>query len=699
MAYMGSSLKNAVTAAGCSVQQASAVSFSDCYPLYCASVSGKGSLKNDSTNFDISQPKLCTTKDDFYSDFASSYVLQQKNISMTRKSTSCSSGLSFFHFNKFCLLKDHVESSEINCQVRKNKSMCPILTGGGSEIDCNAPSLYPRKCDICKKNYKTKNSFNNHKKNCKEKLETENFKLSITSPQSNILINIDNVLSAKKLETKECISDKIEMAYLRKCEICLKTYKSKNSFYNHKKKKKKKKCSNKQVPDLKQNFSSVYPRKCLNCNKCYPCKLSFFKHKKFCTEVNKLYVCFIPDCHKSFTYVLNFNKHLADEHNLNNLKEYSFETMSYFQDWLELEGTSTFTSFRKFSKVTKNSKTYHYYCCQFTTQGYSDFEKKKTSRKNEKGTVSKSVCCPVRIWACEEMNKISVFYFPKHNHEQKFENCKYQPLKQSTRCLIKANLRLSVPPQKIRDILQDGSGNRENRNNFPVKESFVSRKTISAYSRYLNNSLRPSSDAVSVNSIIETLKCEAYNPVLLYKPQNNSTLYGPTDLDNLPNHKVSFALGLQTREQKEMMIKGCTEILCIDSTHKTNQYDFYLLNLIVPDEFGCGYPVAHFITNFLDADTLYCLFNSLKCRVPNLYVNCVMTDDDKVTYPAFSKVFGQDVKHLLCSWHVRQSWFRQLNSKVVDKEVRQKMLGELTKILHERNQITFHDQIIFFIFQ
>ncbi|XP_035215656.1 uncharacterized protein LOC118189203 [Stegodyphus dumicola] len=370
--------------------------------------------------------------------------------------------------------------------------------------------------------------------------------------------------------------------------------------------------------------------------------------------------------------------------------------MSYFQDWLELEGTSTFTSFRKFSKVTKNSKTYHYYCCQFTTQGYSDFEK-KTSRKNEKGTVSKSVCCPVRIWACEEMNKISVFYFPKHNHEQKFENCKYQPLKQSTRCLIKANLRLSVPPQKIRDILQDGSGNRENRNNFPVKESFVSRKTISAYSRYLNNSLRPSSDAVSVNSIIETLKCEAYNPVLLYKPQNNSTLYGPTDLDNLPNHKVSFALGLQTREQKEMMIKGCTEILCIESTHKTNQYDFYLLNLIVPDEFGCGYPVAHFITNFLDADTLYCLFNSLKCRVPNLYVNCVMTDDDKVTYPAFSKVFGQDVKHLLCSCHIRQSWFRQLNSKVVDKEVRQKMLGELTKILHERNQITFHDQISKFL--
>ncbi|XP_035233946.1 uncharacterized protein LOC118205776 isoform X1 [Stegodyphus dumicola] len=85
-------------------------------------------------------------------------------------------------------------------------------------------------------------------------------------------------------------------------------------------------------------------------------------------------------------------------------------------------------------------------------------------------------------------------------------------------------------------------------------------------------------------------------------------------------------------------------------------------------------------------------------RLGNKKLAAVFLDNIKIVLtskPVSTKVFGQDVKHLLCSWHVRQSWFRQLNSKVVDKEVRQKkMLGELTKILHERNQITFHDQII-----
>ncbi|GFY06436.1 transposon Tf2-8 polyprotein [Trichonephila clavipes] len=55
------------------------------------------------------------------------------------------------------------------------------------------------------------------------------------------------------------------------------------------------------------------------------------------------------------------------------------------------------------------------------------------------------------------------------------------------------------------------------------------------------------------------------------------------------------------------------------------------------DEYGIGYPVAHFITNKLDAVTMYCLFDSSKERVPNLNINCVMTDDDKTPGPAFKK--------------------------------------------------------------
>ncbi|GFU55534.1 MULE domain-containing protein [Trichonephila clavipes] len=151
----------------------------------------------------------------------------------------------------------------------------------------------------------------------------------------------------------------------------------------------------------------------------------------------------------------------------------------------------------------------------------------------------------------------------------------------------------------------------------------------------------------------------------------------------------SLAIGLQTAEQKEIMIKNCSKMLCIDSTHQTNEYGFYLLNLIVPDEYGICYPVAHFITNKLDAVTMYCLFDSLKERVPNLNINCVMTDDDKTTGPAFKKVFGEGVKHLLCKWLLHRAWKKQLNNLVSGFEIRNEIYASLVMLLEEKNVTKF----------
>ncbi|KAF8795507.1 hypothetical protein HNY73_000001, partial [Argiope bruennichi] len=46
------------------------------------------------------------------------------------------------------------------------------------------------------------------------------------------------------------------------------------------------------------------------------------------------------------------------------------------------------------------------------------------------------------------------------------------------------------------------------------------------------------------------------------------------------------------------------------------------------DEYGEGYPVAHFFPNNLYYHTLIALFSSLHCLIPDLNVNTVMTDDD-----------------------------------------------------------------------
>ena len=103
-----------------------------------------------------------------------------------------------------------------------------------------------------------------------------------------------------------------------------------------------------------------------------------------------------------------------------------------------------------------------------------------------------------------------------------------------------------------------------------------------------------------------------------------------------------FVLGIQTKEQRDMFIKGSQKILCIDATHSTNRYGFALVTLLVPDEFGKGYP-------------------EIKKRCPPDFTsNACMTDDDNSGWNALTSVFGE-WRHLLCKWHIHRAWTRKLS--------------------------------------
>ena len=97
--------------------------------------------------------------------------------------------------------------------------------------------------------------------------------------------------------------------------------------------------------------------------------------------------------------------------------------------------------------------------------------------------------------------------------------------------------------------------------------------------------------------------------------------------------------------------------------YNTNQYKFYLLNLLIPDEYGVGFPVAHFIINYLDEMTLACVLKIIVDKFPNMEVNCVMTDGDEAIANAVETAFGKNVRHLLCLWHVKRNWLKNLKTK------------------------------------
>ena len=94
--------------------------------------------------------------------------------------------------------------------------------------------------------------------------------------------------------------------------------------------------------------------------------------------------------------------------------------------------------------------------------------------------------------------------------------------------------------------------------------------------------MRHADDGTSVNTIVNELRGEPYDAVLVYKPQHSTS----PEFATAPS--IVFILGIQTQWQKEVFVKYANTIFCIDSTHGTNAYQFKVITCIVPDEFGKG---------------------------------------------------------------------------------------------------------------
>ena len=86
------------------------------------------------------------------------------------------------------------------------------------------------------------------------------------------------------------------------------------------------------------------------------------------------------------------------------------------------------------------------------------------------------------------------------------------------------------------------------------------------------------------------LQQETFDPVLMYKAQ------GELDSSFPSLSSDSFVLALQTEFQLELYTKYASSVLCIDSTHGTNAYNFKLITCIVADEFGQGTIIHNYMS-------------------------------------------------------------------------------------------------------
>lgn len=86
---------------------------------------------------------------------------------------------------------------------------------------------------------------------------------------------------------------------------------------------------------------------------------------------------------------------------------------------------------------------------------------------------------------------------------------------------------------------------------------------------------------MSVDRIVHELQLEDPTPVIAYKP------CGKKDEKYPLLKEENFFIVLMTEFQADMFAKFCT-FGCVDSTHKTNEYGYKLITLLVVDEFRKG---------------------------------------------------------------------------------------------------------------
>ena len=115
-------------------------------------------------------------------------------------------------------------------------------------------------------------------------------------------------------------------------------------------------------------------------------------------------------------------------------------------------------------------------------------------------------------------------------------------------------------------------------------------------------------DALNVDAWVEELKANGDgNPILMYKPQGQ--IFSDTTFNLAKNN---FCLAIQTKLQQMFKKFAKSHVVCIDSTHKTNGYDFPLITVLVADVFCEGYPVAWCISNREDKVVLIAFFEKLR---------------------------------------------------------------------------------------
>ena len=417
------------------------------------------------------------------------------------------------------------------------------------------------------------------------------------------------------------------------------------------------------------------------------------------TVVNKL-TCFHPECGISIYHTSKMIEHMEKEHGLVYQKQHlEFDSLEEFKRWKDEEEASKFVQFTSSSKekLTKEGVKSLYFKCQRDGSDKPHRRKgevgRKTERKAQKGSVKSNIWCPARISAKlnTKTGHVSAFYISSHSHPISCEDTRHQRIPEALRKEILAKFARGISVDEIYGDLHKPRDMENNASPLVNKQHYISKRFLYMLRTKVTTSKKLHDDEkTSVRLLVENLKLESFNPVLMFKAAHETTIEGD-GLASYAEHvqhisESAYVLALQTKEQLTLLENCGSKVFCIDATHAASCSGIQLVTLFVADDYQNAYPVAHLLTNYLDDNVLKAFLLAIRSRCPRFIPSLVITDVDNTGLTQLEEIYGQgSFVHLLSKWHIHQAWRKQLRQHVPIISLRQEMYYCLARIMEEKN--------------
>ena len=391
--------------------------------------------------------------------------------------------------------------------------------------------------------------------------------------------------------------------------------------------------------------------------------------------------------------------------------ELEFKSLDEFKKWKTEEETRKYVFFSSYRgpAANKSGKGSHlYFKCQ--KDGPNRPHRKlgepvrKTERRNRKGSVKTGLMCPARM-ICKvdgKTGKVKLTYIHSHSHPITCEDTEHQPVPETLKKELMEKLANGTPIKQLYKDVRKVSTDKSAKSSPHAVEAvhFITLRSLDLLKHRVDMKRRLHHDErTSILLLVEKLKAETYNPILIYKPHGNAAVVGDESLMHLPFADDLSVLALQTEEQMKFLKQGSAKIIYVDTTYVGNPTDLKLISLVAPDCHQQGYAVAHLIANRIDEHLLYYFVKAIKERCGEEFQPLtIMTDEDNTGYGVFQAVFpGATFNHLCSKWHVHRAWLKRMSRDIQNTSLRHEIYHSLFLMMEERNVSKFNEMASNFV--